>query len=185
MSSERQKMLAGELYDPLDPELVACRRRARDLLASLNGSSDDEVEHRKALYASLFGTVGSSVTIEPPFYCDYGSNIYVGDGVFFNFNCIVLDPAEVRIGNHVLLGPAVQIYTATHPLDWRGRRKGTESARPVAIADDVWVGGGAIILPGTSIGARSVVGAGAVVTRNVGADVFVAGNPARVVREII
>lgn len=184
MISEREKMLAGELYDALDAELAVGRRRARDLVARLNASSDSQRDVRQEIYASLFGAVGEHFTIEPPFYCDYGTNIYIGDRVFFNFDCVVLDPAEVRIGNDVLFGPAVQIYTATHPLEAGVRREGLESALSIHIGSDVWVGGGAIICPGVRIGDGSVIGAGAVVTRDVPAGVFAAGNPCRVIRDL-
>lgn len=184
MDTEKEKMLAGELYDPDDAELVAGRRRARDLLHRLNHSKDGEKALRAEIYTSLFGTAGGGTWIEPPFYCDYGTNIYLGERVFFNFNCVVLDPAEVRVGSDVLFGPAVQVYTATHPFDWRVRRRWIESARPVKIGSDVWVGGGAIILPGVEIGDRSVVGAGSVVGKDVPAGVFATGNPCRVVREL-
>lgn len=184
MSGEKEKMLDGRLYDPTDPELVADRRRARDLLARLNGTGDDQRALRQEICAALLGSIGTGVLIEPPFYCDYGVNIHLGERVFFNFNCVVLDPAEVRIGNDVLFGPAVQIYTATHPQDWRMRRRGLESAQPVSIGSDVWIGGGAIILPGVRIGDRSVIGAGSVVTRNVPDAVVAVGNPCRVVREV-
>lgn len=177
-------MLAGELYDASDPELAAGRRRARDLMARLNGTRDDQPDLRQELFSALFGSVGGSVLIEPPFYCDYGENICIGSRVFFNFNCVVLDCAEVHIGSDVLLGPAVQIYTATHPMDWRIRRKWLESARPVEIGSDVWIGGGAIICPGVRVGDRSVIGAGSVVTRDVPDGMFAAGNPARVIRAV-
>lgn len=184
MNSEKDKMRAGQLYDASDSELVAGRRRARDLLAQLNVSRDSQHELRQAIYSSLFGAIGTSVAIEPPFYCDYGTSIFIGDRVFFNFNCVVLDPAEVHIGNDVLFGPAVQIYTATHPFDWRVRRKWLESARPVEIGSDVWVGGGSVICPGVRIGDRAVIGAGSVVTKDVSAGVFAAGNPSRIIREV-
>lgn len=183
MLSERAKMLSSQLYDASDPELVEGRRRARDLLKKLNMSNDADVELRQQIYEELFGAVGS-VVIESPFYCDYGSNIYIGHNVFFNFDCVVLDPAEVHIGDNVLFGPAVQIYTATHPMEADIRRQGQESALPIHIESDVWVGGGAIICPGVRIGAGSVIGAGAVVTRDVPPGVFAAGNPARVIREL-
>jgi maltose O-acetyltransferase len=124
------------------------------------------------------------VWIEPPFFCDYGSNIRMGDRVFFNFNCVILDPGLVTIGSDVQLGPAVQIYTATHPLGHAARRAGPELAKPVTIGSDVWVGGGAIILPGVTIGARSVIGAASVVTADVPEGVLAAGNPCRVIRTI-
>lgn len=187
MTSERSKMLAGDLYDASDPELFAGRRRARKLLRQLNAGADEDdgsAEARRELYKTLFGAVGHDVVIEPPFYCDYGINIYLGDRVFFNFNCVVLDPAEVRIGNNVLFGPGAHIYTATHPLDAGVRRTGLESARPVHVGSDVWVGGGAIICPGVRIGDGAVIGAGSVVTKDVPPGVLAAGNPCRVIREI-
>jgi maltose O-acetyltransferase len=179
-----EQMLRGELYDAGDPQLVRARRRARELTRALNASRDQEQAERARLIAELFGSVGERVWIEPPFFCDYGTNIHLGRAVFFNFNCVILDPARVEIGDHVLLGPNVQVYTATHPLDYAARRTGLELARPVRIGSDVWIGGGAIISPGVSVGARSVIGAGSVVTRDIPAGVFAAGNPCRVVRHL-
>jgi len=184
MSSEKEKMLRGELYDPLDPQLSAERRRARLLTRALNDTDDTRQEERARLVRELIPDSGEGVWVEPPFYCDYGTNITLGDRVFFNFNCVVLDVAPVRIGSGVLFGPAVQIYAATHPLSAAERRTGLEYGKPVEVGDDVWVGGGAVICPGVRIGARSVVGAGSVVTRDVPEGVFAAGNPARVIREI-
>jgi maltose O-acetyltransferase len=183
MRSERDKMLAGELYDPLDQELVAGRDRARDLCQALNATREAQQEERRRIVRDLFGAGGDSVWMQPPFYCDYGSNILLGERVFFNFNCVVLDVCEVRIGDFTLFGPAVQIYTATHPMNAELRRK-QEFAKPISIGADVWVGGGAIICPGVRIGSRSVIGAGSVVTRDIPEGVFAAGNPCRVVREI-
>ncbi len=139
---------------------------------------------REALLRELLGTAGEAPWVEPPFFCDYGTNITLGERVFFNFNCVVLDVAPVSVGSGVLFGPAVQVYAATHPLGAAGRRTGLEYGRPVEIGDDVWVGGGAVICPGVRVGARSVVGAGSVVTRDIPEGVFAAGNPCRVVREI-
>jgi maltose O-acetyltransferase len=184
MRSEKDKMLGGELYDPLDPQLSAERRRARLLFKALNDTRDDQQEERARLIKALIPRSGQGVWIEPPFYCDYGSNITLGDRVFFNFNCVVLDVAPVRIGSGVLIGPAVQIYTATHPLSAAERRAGLEYGKAVEMGDEVWIGGGAIICPCVRIGARSVIGAGSVVTRDVPEGVFAAGNPCRVVREI-
>lgn len=182
--SEKEKMLAGELYNPLDPQLVEERQRARMLAKAYNDSSDDQRLERKRLLLALLGSVGKDPLIEPPFYCDYGSHITLGDSVFFNFNCVILDVASVTIGNHVLFGPSVQVYTATHPLDADQRRSGLEAAKPIAIGDDVWVGGGAILCPEVTIGARSVIGAGSVVTKSIPEDVFAAGNPCRVIRNV-
>ena len=176
-------MLAGEFYDPLDTELVAARAHARDLCQTLNATREAQQDERRGILLELFKAGGDSVWLQPPFFCDYGSNIELGERVFFNFNCVVLDVCPVRIGSFTLFGPAVQIYTPLHPLD-AALRRGQEFGKPVHIGPDVWVGGGAIILPGVRIGARTVIGAGSVVTRDVPADVFAAGNPCRVVRPL-
>ena len=144
MRSERAKMLAGDLYDPFDPELVAARVRARDLCQDLNASRESEQARRREILQQLFGGGGDSVWMQPPFYCDYGANIHLGERVFFNFNCIVLDVCEVRVGDFTLFGPAVQIYTATHPMNAEQRRQ-QEAGKPIIIGSDVWVGGGAVL----------------------------------------
>jgi maltose O-acetyltransferase len=183
MATERQKMLAGERYDPLDPELVAARKRARGLCQRLNATPDADEHERRRILLELFGTGGDTVWMQPPFYCDYGTNIELGQRVFFNFNCVFLDVCPVRIGDFTLFGPAVQIYTPLHPFNAQQRRR-EEFGKPIEIGSDVWVGGGAIVLPGVRIGSRSVIGAGSVVTRDVPNDVFAAGNPCRVIRAI-
>jgi maltose O-acetyltransferase len=184
MKSEKEKMLGGELYNPLDPQLMAERQRARLLLKMLNDTRDDQPEERKRLIKELIPNIGQDILIEPPFYCDYGSNITSGDRVFFNFNCVVLDVASVTIGSDVLFGPAVQIYAATHPLNVTERRSRLELGHSIEIGHDVWVGGGAIICPGVSIGSKSVIGAGSVVTKNIPEGVLAVGNPCRVIREL-
>jgi maltose O-acetyltransferase len=181
--SERQKMLAGELYDPFDAELVSTRERARDLCQALNATREADQEVRRRILSELFGKGGETVWMQPPFYCDYGSNIELGERVFFNFNCVVLDVCPVRIGDYTLFGPAVQIYTAMHPFNAALRRR-QEFGKAIEIGSDVWVGGGALILPGVRIGSRAVIGAGSVVTRDIPDGVFAAGNPCRVIREI-
>jgi maltose O-acetyltransferase len=183
MATQRHLMLAGELYNPLDPELVAARDRARDLCQALNGTREAEQQERRRILQDLLGAGGDSVQMQPPFYCDYGSNIYLGERVFFNFNCVVLDVCEVRIGDYTLFGPGVQILTPLHPLDAASRRE-REFGKPVLIGSDVWVGGGALILAGVKVGSRSIIGAGSVVTRDVPEGVFAAGNPCRVIRNI-
>ena len=183
MADERRKMLAGEMYDPLDPELAAAREHARDLCQALNATRESQQDERRLILRQLFGTGGETVWMQPPFFCDYGSNIELGERVFFNFNCVVLDVCRVRIGDFALFGPAVQIYTPMHPLD-ADRRRREEFGKPVDIGSDVWVGGGAIILPGVRIGSRAVIGAGSVVSRDVPEGVLAAGNPCRVIREI-
>jgi maltose O-acetyltransferase len=180
---EMEQMLAGELYDPLDPELVAARVRARDLCQELNATREGEQEIRRRILTELFGSGGESVWMQPPFFCDYGANIYLGERVFFNFNCVVLDVCQVRIGDFSQFGPAVQIYTATHPMNAELRRK-QEFGKPIEIGADVWVGGGAIICPGVKIGSRTVIGAGSIVTREMPEGVFCAGNPCRIIRKI-
>jgi maltose O-acetyltransferase len=183
MATERQKMVAGELYDPFDPELAAARERARDLCRALNATREVQREERRRILRELFGAGGDTAWMQPPFFCDYGANIALGERVFFNFNCVVLDVCPVRIGGFTLFGPAVQIYTAMHPED-AAQRRGREFGRPVEIGEDVWVGGGAIILPGVTIGARAIIGAGSVVTRDIPEGVFAAGNPCRVLRPV-
>ena len=153
MASERDKMLAGELYDPLDPELVRARERARDLCQGLNDTCEAEQEARRSILKQLFGRGGESVWVQPPFFCDYGSNILLGERVFFNFNCVVLDVCLVEIGDFTLFGPAVQLYTATHPMN-AGQRRKQEYDKPVEIGSDVWFAGGAIICPGVRVGSK-------------------------------
>lgn len=184
MKTEKEKMLAGELYDPLDPQLVEDRLRTRLLIKELNDSREDEVEERTRILKELIPQAGEGLWLQPPFYCDYGSNMILGDKVFFNFNCVVLDVMEVKIGSRTLFGPNVQVYTATHPIDHQERSSGVEYAKPISIGEDVWVGGSAVICPGVSIGDRSIIGAGSVVTRDIPSDVFAAGNPCKVIREL-
>lgn len=183
MSRERENMLSGELYDALDPVLVEGRVRARDLCLTLNQTREIDDEGRRRILTELFAKGGDTVWMQPPFHCDYGSNIELGERVFFNFNCVVLDVCRVTIGNFTLFGPAVQIYTPLHPLNAALRRR-QEYGKPVSIGSDVWVGGGALILPGVNIGNRAVIGAGSVVTRDVPDDAFAAGNPCRVIRQL-
>jgi maltose O-acetyltransferase len=180
---EWERMVTGELYNPLDPDLIGRRTRARDLCQRLNATSESRQDERRALLVSLIGSGGDSVWMQPPFYCDYGSNIHLGERVFFNFNCVVLDVCPVRIGAYSLFGPGVQILTPMHPFN-AARRREEEFGKPVEIGDDVWVGGGAIILPGVRIGSQAVIGAGSVVTRDVPEQTFAAGNPCRVIRNI-
>jgi maltose O-acetyltransferase len=184
MPTEKEKMLAGERYNAADPELVAERLRARECcqrLAALPPRAP--ASERNQLLAELFG-IETDVYITPPFFCDYGRNIALGSNVYFNFNCVILDVAKVTIGDNVLFGPAVQVYTASHPMNADERRSGIECGRPIVIGADVWLGGGAILCPGVGIGERSVIGAGSVVVKDIPAGVFAAGNPCRVIRQI-
>lgn len=177
-------MLAGELYDALDAQLSEERLKARLLLKQLNDSREDQAEVRRRILKELIPDTGEGLWLQPPFFCDYGYNITIGEKVFFNFNCVVLDVSKVTIGSRTMFGPNVQIYTATHPMNYKERASGLEFAKPVHIGEDVWVGGSAIICPGVTIGDRTVIGAGSVVTKDIPADVFAAGNPCRIIRQL-
>lgn len=184
MPTEREKMLAGELYDPLDADLVAERLRAREICFQLNRTGPHDAEERDRLTRDLFGAVGPNLWFEPPFFCDYGTNIRLGERVFFNFNCVFLDVAEITIGDRTLLGPAVQLYAATHPVDAETRARGLELGYPIRIGSDCWIGGGTIVCPGVTIGDRTVIGAGSVVTKDIPSGVIAVGNPCRVLRPL-
>ncbi|WP_233024862.1 sugar O-acetyltransferase [Rhodopseudomonas boonkerdii] len=178
--TEKQKMLAGELYNPAgNAELAADEAVAEAWMTRYNATTDDPNADRHALLVEQLARVGKDVVIRPPFFIDYGYNISVGDGVFMNFNCVILDIMSVTIGDRTQIGPGVQLLSADHPRDAATRRKMLEFGRPVTIGADVWIGGGAIILPGVTIGNGALIGAGAVVTRNVPEGVTVVGNPAR------
>lgn len=182
--TEREKMLSGAFYFAGESELVTLRQNARRLTRLFNATNEDQGEERQNLLRELFGAFGSGGEIEPPFRCDYGCFLSIGERFFANFHCVILDCAPVTIGDNVMFGPGVQIYTAYHPLEPQLRRELLEAAKPVNIGHNVWVGGNAIILPGVSIGDNSVIGAGSVVTKDVPRDVVVVGNPARILREI-
>lgn len=183
ISENVQKMLNGELYDAMTLELREARAFAKIMCQKINLASPLDEPGRQSMFAELLGCYSKGCYIEPPFYCDYGSNIFLGEGVYMNHNCVLLDCAPILMGKHVFLAPNVQIYTATHPTDPILRRT-VENTKPVIIGNDVWIGGGAIILPGITIGDGSTVGAGAVVTKDVPPYVVVAGNPARVIRTL-
>ena len=176
-------MLTGELYDAGDPQLVAERAHCAAMLARYN-SEQDEAE-RERMMRELLGGFGERAYIRPPFYCDYGYNITLGERVFLNFDCVILDVVGVEIGDRVQIASAVQILTADHPLDPQVRATGAESGRPITIEEDAWIGGGAILCPGVTIGARSVIGAGSVVTRDIPAGVVAVGNPCRVLKPVV
>ncbi|HUP11204.1 MAG TPA: sugar O-acetyltransferase [Niastella sp.] len=184
MKTEKEKMLAGELYDALDAQLSEDRLKARLLIKELNDAREDQTTERLRILKELIPNAAEGLWLQPPFYCDYGYNIKLGEKVFFNFNCVVLDVAQVTVGSRTLFGPNVQLYTATHPIDHKIRASGLEFAKPITIGEDVWVGGSAVICPGVTIGDRSVIGAGSVVTRDIPADVFAAGNPCKVIRQL-
>ena len=184
MLTERDKMLRSELYLAADPELVAARVRARRLTLSYNALDPGATDQRREVLGQLLGAVGAGVVIEPPFFCDYGAHTLLGAEVFVNFNCVFLDCAMITIGAQTQLAPAVQLYTATHPVEAEARVSGLEYARPITIGDRVWIGGGAIVLPGVTIGDDTVVGAGSVVTRSLPSGVVAAGNPCRVLKSV-
>lgn len=179
--SEKDKMLAGEMYRPGDPEIQADQTATKKWLVRYNASLASSAAERRVLLAERFAEVGAGAVVRPPFYCDYGFNIRLGGDAFLNCNCVILDVAEVSIGEGAQIGPAVQIYAADHPRDPAQRRAGFEFGRPVRIGKHAWIGGGAILLPGISIGDDAVIGAGSVVTRNVPAGAKAVGNPARIV----
>ncbi len=182
MKSEKDKMLAGELYDASDALLVEERRNARDLLHRLNVTEYADPSSYGKIVASLLPNAAADISIEPPFFCDYGYNIYTGGNVYFNFNCVLLDVLPICIGTNVLFGPNVQIYTAAHPKDAMQRRDGLEYGEPVTIGDDCWIGGSAVIRGGVTIGSRCIIGAGSVIVKDVPDDSAVAGNPGRPVK---
>lgn len=195
MPTERERMLAGELYDSRDPELLALARRARTLLARFNASAGTDAPGQRAVLDELLGAAGPGVWIEPPFFCDYGVHITIGAGTFINVNCVLLDSAEIRIGEDGLVGPGVQLLTAHHPLRAAdrliaGRRRDDPrspyrtQASPIRIGDRVWLGAGSIVLPGVTIGDNVTIGAGSLVTEDVPPDVLAFGHPCRVQRAL-
>jgi len=184
MNSEKEKMLAGMLYNAADHELCTEREYARRLVYEYNNSRPDEGQKRYEILKQLIGKSGESLNIEPPFHCDYGYNIEVGENFFANFGCIILDVNKVTIGTNVMLGPNVQIYSATHPTDPQVRLTMLELGKSIIIGSNVWIGGGSIICPGVSIGDNTTIGAGSVVTRDIPANTVAAGNPCRVIRTL-
>lgn len=183
--TEKEKMLAGEMYNSLDEELIEMRRQARLLTEKFNKTSIDEKDTRKKILKDLLGGCSDNIYIEPTFNCDYGKNIYVGDGFYANYNCVFLDVCEIRIGKNCLVAPQVGIYTATHPIDTKLRcEEYVEYGKPVTIGDNCWIGGHATINPGVTLGNNVVVASGAVVTKSFGDNVVIGGNPAKVIKTI-
>lgn len=182
--TEKEKMISGELYNPSDVQLVEDRRHARIIFGEYNKSHPDEKENRKRLLEELLESKPRNLYIEPPFYCDYGYNIQLGDNVYMNYNCCILDVSIVKIGDNTMFGPNVQIYTATHPLEYKARNSGVEYAKPIIIGNNVWIGGNATICPGVIIGNNVVVAAGSVVTKSFPDDVVIGGNPAKIIKSI-
>lgn len=184
MASQKERMLAGELYLADDPELAADALRAAVLSERFNATSAADPEARRDLLTELLGGIGEGVEVRPPMYVDYGYQITVGAGTFINVGAVLLDVARITIGADVQMGPNVQLLTPTHPVEPEPRRAKWEAAHPITVGDNVWLGGGVIVCPGVTIGENTVVGAGAVVTRDLPANVVAVGNPARVIREI-
>lgn len=178
--SERQKMISGLPYNPGDPELQADQAAAKHWMARYNAALAASPDERRDLLHQRLGEVGEGAVVRPPFHCDYGYNIRLGRNVFLNFNCVILDVCEVEIGDQTQIGPGVQILTADHPREAAERAAGIEFGRPIVIGFNVWIGGGALILPGVTIGDDAIIGAGAVVTRDVPAGSTAVGNPARI-----
>ncbi len=183
MKTEKEKMIAGEPYFATDPQLIRERARSQNLCAQYNATRAEDMDQRRILLNELFAAE-TNVYIQPPFHCDYGTNIRFGANVYLNFNCIILDVAPVTIGNNTMFGPAVQIYTAAHPTDPEERRSGIEFGKPITIGSDIWIGGGSILCPGITIGDRCVIGAGSVVTKSIPPDSIAVGNPCRVIRTL-
>jgi len=182
--TEREKMLEGELYLPIDEELTRMHLKARELINQFNLSLPREVSQQTQIIKRLFDSIGANFTIRPPFYCDYGCHISAGDNLYINYDCTILDCNRVYLGNNVLIAPKVQIYTGYHPTDPQIRLTGKELAAPIVIGDNVWLGGGVIVCPGVTIGDNVTIGAGSVVTKNIPSNVVAVGNPCRVAKKI-
>src|SRR3954447_5037555 len=184
MGRMKDRMERGELYIADDPDLAADFARAQELVERYNGTAHAEQEERDRILRELLGEVGDGVHIRPPFRCEYGGRVRIGAGTFFNYDCLMLDVAPVTIGAACQVATRVQFLTATHPIDPAPRRLGWESGAPIVVGDNVWLSAGVIVCPGVTIGEHTVVGAGAVVTRDLPAGVVAMGVPARVIREI-
>lgn len=182
--TEKEKMIAGELYLASDQQLLEERRSAQLLFQDLNVLNELDKPKRNQILKSLIAKLGENFIIELPFFCDYGYNINIGKNVYMNYNCCILDGTTVTIGDNCMFGPNVQIYTATHPLEYKARNSGKEFSKPITIGNNVWIGGNATICPGVTLGNNVVVGAGAVVTKNFGDDVLIGGNPAKIIKKI-
>lgn len=184
MESEREKMLRGILYDSTDPELLLLRDKAEKLYSEYNATVGEKNPKRLEILRQLLGEVKNAIVIRPPFYCDYGCNIFAGENLYINFNCVILDCAKVTFGNNVFVGPGVHIYAGTHPSIAKERIKGPEFAKPITIGNNVWIGGSAIICPGVTIGDNTTIGAGSIVTKDIPHNVFAAGNPCKVIKDL-
>ncbi|MHC1684287.1 MAG: sugar O-acetyltransferase [Clostridiaceae bacterium] len=182
--TEKEKMLEGKLYLSFGDELLNERQYAKELVFDFNGLRPTEIEKRNEIIKKLFGKTGENFFIEPPFRCDYGYNISIGENFYSNYNCVILDCAKVSIGDNVFFAPNVGLFTAGHPIDVELRNTGAEYAFPITIGNNVWFGGGVVVNPGVTIGDNVVIGSGSVVTKDIPSNVVAAGNPCKVIREI-
>lgn len=182
--TQKERMLAGKLYIAKSDELAADMAKARKITRLLNNSTEDQVEQRIEWFQELFGSVGERIWVEPPFRCDYGCHITIGNDFYANYDCIMIDVCDINIGDNVFFGPRVCIYTAGHPIDGPIRREQYEFGKKVTIGNDVWVGGNTVINPGVTIGDNVVIGSGSIVTKDIPAGVIAVGNPCRVLRPI-
>lgn len=180
--NEFTKMISGEKHFPEDEHLISLREHSHNLCKQFNSETNKDLRYK--LLNKMLAHVGKNCTITPNIFFDYGINTEIGDNVYFNSNCIILDSAKVKIGNNTMLGPNVQLYTPTHPLDFKSRNKGFEYAKPITIGNNCWLGGNVIVLPGVTIGDGCVIGAGAVVTKDITANSLAFGNPAKIIRKI-
>lgn len=182
--TEKEKMLAGEMYNAFSPELLGEREACREFIYEYNGTRPTEAKKRNEILQKFLGRFGTNSVIERPFLCDYGYNIFWGDNSFANFNLVILDTCEVHVGNNVLIGPDVKMYSATHPIDPQERLDGLEYGKQIRIGNNVWIGGGVVIVAGATIGENSVIGAGSVVVKDIPANVVAVGNPCKVVKQL-
>lgn len=181
--TEKEKMLSGKYYQANDQELTLERLYIQKRMFQYNKTKPKQFTKRKKLLSKMFGKIGDNACIMPPLYCDYGKNTYIGNNFYANYDCIFLDVNKIIIGDNVLLGPRVCLFTATHPLDKNERREGFEFGKPITIGSDVWIGGNTVINPGVTIGSNVIIGSGSVVTKDIPSDVIAAGNPCRIIRE--
>ena len=183
--SEKDKMLAGELYDAnYDKELINDRYKAKDICYKYNNLKPSDIEGKDRIIKSLFAKIGKQIIVEQNFWCDYGYNISVGENFYMNHNCIILDCAKVEFGDNVFIAPNCSFYTAGHPLDYETRNKGLEYAKPIKVGNNVWIGGNVVVLPGVTIGDNVVIGAGSIVTKDIPSNVVAVGNPCRVIKKL-
>jgi len=182
--TEKEKMMACELYDAFTPEIYNERMACRPFIFDFNSTRPSEVKKRTEILQKIFGQFGANSIIEPPFQCDYGRQIYWGENSFANFNLVIIDTCPVHVGNYVLMGPDVRLYSGTHPTDPQTRLDGLEYGKPIRIGNNVWIGGATVVLPGVTIGDNSVIGAGSVVTKDIPANVVAVGNPCKVIKQL-